>query len=66
MRLLRQAISTSVSLMRPSREATPVDLLDAYPRLTPEDIRAAMGYTADTVAHEETVLLASSDSSSET
>ncbi len=33
------------------------DLLDAYPRLTREDIRAAMAYAADTLAHEETILL---------
>ena len=32
------------------------DLLDAYPRLSIEDIRAALGYAADTVAHEETIL----------
>jgi uncharacterized protein (DUF433 family) len=29
------------------------DLLDAYPRLTREDLRAALTYAADTVAHEE-------------
>jgi uncharacterized protein (DUF433 family) len=33
------------------------DLLDAYPRLTKADIQAAIGYAADTVAHEETVLV---------
>ena len=37
--------------------ATVADLLDAYPRLTPDDIQAAIGYAADTVAHEETVVL---------
>jgi len=31
-------------------------LLDAYPRLTREDIYAAIGYAADTLAHEEIVL----------
>jgi uncharacterized protein (DUF433 family) len=31
------------------------DLLDAYPNLTEEDIRAAMIYAADALAHEETV-----------
>jgi uncharacterized protein (DUF433 family) len=36
--------------------ATEADLLDAYPRLTKADIQAAIGYAADTVAHEETVL----------
>jgi len=29
------------------------DLLDAYPRLTRDDIRAAISYAADVVAHEE-------------
>ena len=33
------------------------DLLDAYPRLTSEDIRAALVYAADTVAHEQTVIV---------
>ncbi len=32
--------------------ATESDLLDAYPRLTPEDIRAALTYAADSLAHE--------------
>jgi len=32
------------------------DLLAAYPRLTREDIQAAMGYAADTLAHEETIV----------
>jgi uncharacterized protein (DUF433 family) len=30
------------------------DLLDGYPNLTPEDIQAAIGYAAETLAHEET------------
>jgi len=36
--------------------ATEADLLDAYPRLTPEDIQAALMYAADSLAHE-TILL---------
>ena len=28
------------------------DLLDAYPRLTTDDIRACLAYAADTIAHE--------------
>jgi uncharacterized protein (DUF433 family) len=28
------------------------DLLDAYPRLTQDDIRCALAYAADTIAHE--------------
>lgn len=34
--------------------ATEAELLDAYPKLTREDLRAAMLFAADTVAHEET------------
>jgi len=37
--------------------ATEADLLDAYPRLTREDLQAAIGYAADVVAHEETFIL---------
>jgi len=36
--------------------ATEADLLDAYPRLTQEDIRAALAYAADSLAHEEILL----------
>ncbi len=32
------------------------DLLDAYPRLTPADIQAALAYAANALAHE-TILL---------
>jgi len=32
------------------------DLLDAYPRLTLEDIRAAMTYAAETIAFEELII----------
>jgi uncharacterized protein (DUF433 family) len=35
---------------------TEADLLDAYPRLTREDIQAALAYAADSLAHE-TILL---------
>ena len=59
-------IPVELLLRKLSEGATEADLLDAYPRLTPEDIRASMGYAADTLAHEETILLASSDASSET
>jgi uncharacterized protein (DUF433 family) len=37
--------------------ATEADLLDGYPALRREDIRAALAYAADTLAHEETILL---------
>jgi uncharacterized protein (DUF433 family) len=32
--------------------ATEADLLDAYPRLSREDIRAALAYAAESLAHE--------------
>ena len=32
------------------------DLLDAYPRLTRDDIQAVLGYAADSIAHEVIVL----------
>ena len=35
------------------------ELLEAYPRLTKEDIQAAIRYAADTLAHEETIILSS-------
>lgn len=33
------------------------DLLDAYPRLAPDDIRAPLAYAADTIAHETVLAL---------
>jgi uncharacterized protein (DUF433 family) len=36
--------------------ATEADLLDAYPRLTRDDVRAALAYAADSLAHETLVL----------
>ena len=36
--------------------ATEADLLDAYPRLTQQDIRAALAYAADSLAHETIIL----------
>jgi uncharacterized protein (DUF433 family) len=35
------------------------DLLAAYPRLSADDIRAALDYAADTIAHETVVTLGS-------
>ena len=37
--------------------ATEKELLDAYPKLRREDIRAACRYAADALAHEETFVL---------
>lgn len=50
-------IPVELVLRKLSEGATERDLLDAYPRLTPADIKAAIGYAAETLAHEETVLL---------
>jgi uncharacterized protein (DUF433 family) len=43
-------------LRKLSEGAPEADLLAAYPRLTREDIHAAMRYAADTLAHEEILL----------
>jgi uncharacterized protein (DUF433 family) len=50
-------IPVELILRKLSEGASEAELLDAYPRLAREDIQAAMGYAADTLAHEETVLL---------
>ena len=55
-------IPVELILRKLSEGATEEGLLDAYPRLTRADIQAAIGYAADTVAHEETVLLGPSPS----
>ena len=49
-------IPIELILRKLSEGATTDDLLDAYPRLTPEDIQAVLAYAADAVAHE-TILL---------
>jgi uncharacterized protein (DUF433 family) len=38
--------------------ASEADLLDAYPHLTADDVRAALAYAADTIAHEGVVFTA--------
>jgi uncharacterized protein (DUF433 family) len=43
-------------LRKLSGGATEADLLDAYPRLTRDDIQAALRYAADSIAHEVIVL----------
>ncbi len=50
-------ISVELILRKISEGAKEEELLDAYPNLTAEDIRAAVGYAADTLAHEETIIL---------
>ena len=54
-------ITVDLLLRKLSEGATQADLLDAYPHLTAEDIRSALAYAADAVAHEDIVLTAPSD-----
>jgi uncharacterized protein (DUF433 family) len=46
-------IPVELILRKLGEGASEADLLDAYPNLVAEDIRAAMRYAADTIAHEE-------------
>jgi uncharacterized protein (DUF433 family) len=46
-------IAVELILRKLSEGATETDLLDGYPRLTREDVQAAMRYAADALAHEE-------------
>jgi uncharacterized protein (DUF433 family) len=48
-------ITVELILRKLAEGATPADLMEAYPHLTVEDIRAATTYAADSVAHEDTV-----------
>jgi uncharacterized protein (DUF433 family) len=50
-------ITVELILRKISEGATEEVLLQAYPHLKREDIQAAVRYAADTLAHEETVLL---------
>jgi uncharacterized protein (DUF433 family) len=50
-------IPVELILRKLSEVATEQDLLDAYRRLARQDIQAAIGYAADTLAHEETVIV---------
>ena len=57
--ILGTRVTVELILRKLSEGATEADLLDAYPRLTREDIQAAIAYAADTLANEETVLVKS-------
>jgi uncharacterized protein (DUF433 family) len=50
-------IPVELILRKLSEGAKQKEILDAYPRLTKEDIQAAIRYAADTLAHEDTVIL---------
>lgn len=49
-------IPVEAILRKLSEGATEVDLLDAFPQLTREDIRAALAFAAATLAHETLLL----------
>lgn len=48
-------IPVEAILRKLSEGATESDLIDAYPRLTHEDIHAALRYAADAIAHDVVV-----------
>ncbi len=50
-------IPVELILRKISEGASEADLIEAYPKLTHEDIQAAIRYAADTLAHEETIIL---------
>lgn len=49
-------ITVELILRKFSEGMTESALLDAYPRITHEDIQAVMRYAADTISHEEIVI----------
>ena len=57
-------IPVELLLRKLGEGATEEDLLDAYPRLQREDIRAALSYAADTIAHEDIFLVGEPTASS--
>ncbi len=50
-------IPVELILRKLSEGLTEDELLQAYPRLTRGDIKAAIGYAAETVAHEDNLVL---------
>jgi uncharacterized protein (DUF433 family) len=55
----RTRLTVELILRKLSEGASEADLMEAYPRLTQEDIQAAIRYAPDTLAHEETIILSS-------
>lgn len=53
-------ITVELILRKLSEGTKEKDLLDAYPKLCPDDIQAAIRYAADTLANEEVVFLTAS------
>lgn len=54
-------VPVEILLRRISEGATDGDLLAAYPHLETDDIRAAVAFAADEIAHVENLELASVD-----
>lgn len=54
-------ITVELILRRIGEGATEDDLITSYPHLTRDDIRAAVAFAADTIAHQEIVETASSN-----
>ena len=52
-------IPVELLLRKLAEGATVADLLDAYPKLTENDVRACLAYAADAIAHEETYSMSS-------
>ena len=50
-------VTVELLLRKLSEGAVEDDLLDAYPRITREDVRAAVRFAADTVANDETIFV---------
>jgi uncharacterized protein (DUF433 family) len=50
-------IPVELILRKLSEGASEADLLEAFPRLAHEDIQASIRYAADTLAHEEIVII---------
>lgn len=53
-------ITVELILRKLSEGATEAELLEAYPKLTREDIQAAIRYAADSLSHEEMVIFGGS------
>jgi uncharacterized protein (DUF433 family) len=52
-------IPVELLLRKLAEGATIEEVLDAYPRLSAEDVRAALAYAADPIAHEAILALSS-------
>ena len=50
-------ITVELILRKLSEGTTDAKLLEAYPKLTRKNIQAAIRYAADTLSHEETVVI---------